>query len=277
MPISIGKGLTTIIITLMLFLSGCEKRPGKDKQILAKVNNYEMTVSDFQDEAHLTRGNKSLSPDEDKAKAQLLKDLINKKILIQEALKLNFDKDKNFMQEIERYWEQALLKLLFKNKSEELARAIRVDDSEVSQAFDKMKKKLFAQFVVLSDKSAAEKLSQATSNFEETKDSFKDFIAQETTEWWGWSDLPKGIEDILFSLKPGEISQAFAYADNWAVVRVLKEENIEIGPIEKMTPYIKEELLKQKKTEALDNWIDSVTKKAKVKINPRLLKETKIE
>jgi len=277
MSISMDKRVTTIIIILLFFASGCEKRPAKDKQILAKVNNYEMTVSDFQDEARLTRSNKSLSLDENKAKAQLLKDLINRKILIQEALKLNFDKDKTFMQEIERYWEQALLKLLFKNKSEELSRSIRVDDSEVRQAFGKMRKKLFAQFVVLGDKSAAQKLSQATSNFEETKDSFKDFIAQETTEWWGWGDLPKGIEDILFSLKPGQISQAFAYADNWAVVRVLKEEILEIGPIEKMTPYIREDLLKQKKTEALDNWIDSVTKKAKVKINQQLLKETKIE
>jgi len=277
MSISIDKRAAAIVITLMLFASGCEKRLAKDKQILAKVNNYEMTVSDFQDEARLTRSNKSLSLDEDKAKAQLLKDLINKKIIIQEALKLNFDKDKTFMQEIERYWEQALLKLLFKNKSEELSRTIRVDDSEVRQAFDKMKKKLFAQFVVSSDKTAAQKLSQATSNFEETKDSFKDFIAQETTEWWGWSDLPKGIEDILFGLKPGQISQAFAYSDDWAVVRVLKEEILKIGPIEKMAPYIRGELLKQKKTEALDNWIDSVTKKAKVKINQQLLKETKIE
>ena len=277
MSISIDKRAAAIVITLMLFASGCEKRLAKDKQILAKVNNYEMTVSDFQEEARLTRSNKSLSLDEDKAKAQLLKDLINKKIIIQEALKLNFDKDKTFMQEIERYWEQALLKLLFKNKSEELSRTIRVDDSEVRQAFDKMKKKLFAQFVVSSDKTAAQKLSQATSNFEETKDSFKDFIAQETTEWWGWSDLPKGIEDILFGLKPGQISQAFAYSDDWAVVRVLKEEILKIGPIEKMAPYIRGELLKQKKTEALDNWIDSVTKKAKVKINQQLLKETKIE
>ena len=277
MTFSIDKRVTTIIITLLLFASGCVKGPAKDKQILAKINNYEMTVSDFKDEARLTRGNSNLSLDEDAAKAQLLKDLISKKILIQEALKLNFDKDKSFMREIERYWEQALLKLLFKNQSEELSRTIRVDDAEVSQAYDRMKKKLFAQFVVLSDKSAAGKLSRTTSNFQETTDSLKDLITQETTEWWGWSDLPKGIEDILFSLKPGQISEVFAYADNWAVVRVLKEENVELGPIQKLAPHIRDELLRQKKTEALDHWIDSITKKAKVKINQQLLKETKIE
>ena len=277
MTFSIGKRLTLLIITSLLFASGCKKVPAKDKQILAKINNYEMTVSDFKDEARLRRNNNNLSLDEGEAREQLLKDLINRKILIQEALKLNFDKDKSFMREIERYWEQALLKLLFTNKSEELSRTIRVDDAEVSQAYDKMKKKLFAQFIVLSDKSAAEKLSQATTNFQEAKDSLKDFIVQETTEWWDWSDLPKGIEDILFSLKPAEMSKVFAYADNWAMVRVLKEETVELGPIQKLAPHIRDKLLRQKKTEALDHWVDSVTKKAKVKINQQLLKETKIE
>ncbi|MCX5704365.1 MAG: peptidyl-prolyl cis-trans isomerase [Candidatus Omnitrophica bacterium] len=277
MSISIDKRAAAIVITLMLFAAGCEKGLGKEKQILAKINNYEMTVSDFQDEARLTRSNKSLSPDEAKAKAQLLEALINKKILIQEALKLNFDKDKTFMKEIERYWEQALLKLLFKIKSDELSRTVRVDDFEVRQAFVKMRKKIFAQFVVLSDKSAAQQLSQAAANFDKLKTSFKGFITQETTEWWGWRDLPGGIEDILFGLKPGEISRAFQYSDNWAVVRVLKEEDVQTGPIEKMAPYIRGELLKQKKTEALENWIDSVTKKAKVKINQKLLEQIKIE
>jgi len=277
MAFSITKRISLVIIALSLFVAGCGKAPSKDKQVLVKINNYEMTVSDFQDEVRLTRGNKKLSLDENEAKTQLLNDLINKKILIQEALKLNFDKDKAFMREIERYWEQALLKLLFNNKSEELLQTIRVDDAEVSQAFSRMNKKLFAQFVVLSDKSAAQKLSQATVNFQETKDNLRDFITQETTEWWGWLDLPKDIEDMLFSLEPGQISGIFAYADNWAVVRVLKEKNLDLGSIEKMTPSIRGELLRQKKTEALGNWIDSVIRKAKVNINQQLLKETKIE
>jgi parvulin-like peptidyl-prolyl isomerase len=277
MAISIVKRTAAVISGLMFFALGCARPPEADKRVVAKINNYEMTVSDFREEARLTRSNKSLSPDEAKAKAQLLEALINKKILIQEALKLNFDKDKTFMKEIERYWEQALLKLLFKIKSDELSRTVRVDDFEIRQAFAKMRKKIFAQFVVLSDKSAAQQLSQATSNFDDLKNSFKGYIRQETTEWWSWGDLPGAIEDILFGLKPGEISQAFQYSDNWAVARVLKEEDVETGPIEKMAPYIRDELLKQKKTEALDDWIDSVTKKAKVKINQKLLEEIKIE
>ncbi|MFA5410660.1 MAG: SurA N-terminal domain-containing protein [Candidatus Omnitrophota bacterium] len=277
MPISIVKRGAAIILSLMFFALGCSKGPSQDERVLAKINNYEMTVSDFRDEVRMTRGNKSLSLEEAKAKEQLLTDLINKKILIQQALKLNFDKDKAFMKEIERYWEQALLKLLFQNKSEELSRSIRVDDADVLRAFAKMKKRLLAQFVVFSDRASAERLSRAGSNFDGVKNSLKGSITEETTAWWVWRDLPEPIEDILFSLRPGQVSSAFAYADNWAVARLLKEEAVETGQFEKMAPEIRGELLRQKKTEALEKWIDAVTKQARVKINQKLLEEIKIE
>jgi hypothetical protein len=61
------------------------------------------------------------------------------------------------------------------------------------------------------------------------------------------------------------------------VIRLLKEEAVETEPFEKMAPYIRDELLRQKKTKALDNWIDSVTKKAKVEINRDILEGIKIE
>ncbi|MDD5165858.1 MAG: peptidylprolyl isomerase [Candidatus Omnitrophica bacterium] len=256
-----------LFFLLLVFTAGCGNKPPRDNRVLAKINNYEMTVSDLQDEARMAH----------KPKEELLREFISKKVLIQEALKLNFDKDKAFMKEIEKYWEQALLKLLFKVKSEELLRAIRVNDDEVRQAYAKMKKRVFAQFFVLTDKAAAEELSQAGANLNEKKNGLKSFITQETTDWWGWGDLPRGIEDILFSLKPGQVSEAFSYLDNWAVVKVLKEENVAVEPIAKMMPFIKEELLKQKKSEVLDNWIESITKKARVSVDEKLLREIKIE
>jgi peptidyl-prolyl cis-trans isomerase C len=68
----------------------------------------------------------------------MLDELITKKILIQEAQKQNFDKDRAFMKEIERYWEQALLKLLLKKRSDELGRGIEVKESEVMEAYGQM-------------------------------------------------------------------------------------------------------------------------------------------
>ncbi|MDD5427955.1 MAG: SurA N-terminal domain-containing protein [Candidatus Omnitrophica bacterium] len=97
----------------------CEK-----KSVVAKVNGYELTESDFLNEVTLISPKIYQSADKEKAKERALNELITKKVLLQEAQRSNFDKDRKFMREIERYWEQALLKLLMKKKIDEFSKAI---------------------------------------------------------------------------------------------------------------------------------------------------------
>jgi len=123
---------TTVVVMLILPVSGCgrEKPRTGDDRIVAEINNYKMTVGDFKGEARFAAVSGVAAKDPALAKSEILDEIIMKKLLIQEAQAQNFDKDKAFMKEIERYWEQALLKLLYKKKSEELARAISVSDGE---------------------------------------------------------------------------------------------------------------------------------------------------
>jgi hypothetical protein len=62
-----------------------------------------------------------------KAKEDALDKLITKKILLQEAQRESFDKDQKFMKEIERYWEQALLKLLINKKIDDFSKKLPAD------------------------------------------------------------------------------------------------------------------------------------------------------
>jgi len=114
----------------IIFISGCGKcEKARDKVMIAKIDKYEMTADDFKS---------GVLPDIEKTKEELLDELITKKILLAEAQKQNFDKERAFMREIERYWEQALLKLLYQKKSEELARGIRVDERDVLAEYDRL-------------------------------------------------------------------------------------------------------------------------------------------
>ena len=125
------KNTRMVMVSLMaalIFLSvyGCENNgpaPGGGK-IVARINDYAMTAEDFKDEAEPVLSNKYPDADPYTAKKQLLDELITKEVLLQEAQRQNFDKDKAFMKEIERYWEQALLKLLIKKKTEELSKSV---------------------------------------------------------------------------------------------------------------------------------------------------------
>jgi len=132
--------ILSVSVTLFVF-SGCESSTeGRDMRVMAKINNYELTVEDFKNEIDPTLIWRYLPEDLPSAKERLLQDLITKKVLLQEAQRQKLDKDKAFMKEIERHWEQALLKLLLKNKSNEFARDI--DESGGPEAFEKWIKDL---------------------------------------------------------------------------------------------------------------------------------------
>lgn len=134
-----------VLITIGILLItpvGCAKKPnGAGGKVLAKINAYELTVDDFNAEFRLTAPNKYISGDQKNTRADLLDEVITKKILLQEAQRENFDKDRAFMKEIERYWEQALIKLLVQKKTEEFSRSITVAEREVRDEYDRLTKK----------------------------------------------------------------------------------------------------------------------------------------
>jgi predicted HNH restriction endonuclease len=127
------KAMLLIVMALSILLSpvfAMAGEPQGDDKVLVKINNYSLTVADFEAETHGKLPGGLTAGDLEKVKAGLLDALITKKLLIQEAQKQNFDKDKAFVKEIERYWEQALLKLLYKKRSLELLSEISKSESD---------------------------------------------------------------------------------------------------------------------------------------------------
>jgi hypothetical protein len=133
-----------ILLAMVIFClaaGGCGRKHAAqaDKKLVAKINNYGLTVDDFRDEARAVFANQYLAGDPEKMKEDLLDEIVVKKILIQEAEAENFDKDRAFMKEIEKYWEQALLKLLIKKKMQEFLQQTRVSEEEVRKEYEKRK------------------------------------------------------------------------------------------------------------------------------------------
>ncbi|MBN1353601.1 MAG: hypothetical protein JW994_02885 [Candidatus Omnitrophica bacterium] len=111
------------IIVFGIVILGCGgelSQKSDDDKTIARINNYKLTVKDLKSEAI----------DSTISKEDLLENMIVKKILLQEAERQNLDKDKVFMKEIERYWEQALLKLLINKKIKELYSKVTAPDAE---------------------------------------------------------------------------------------------------------------------------------------------------
>jgi len=120
-----------VIIFGLFLISGCIKERPKDVAI--RVNDFITTIDEFEDEFK----NSGYSKDKE-GKENFLEDLIDRKLLLQEAERLGLDKEKEFLKEIEHFWERTLLKNIFDKKSKELAGKVHVYEDEIQAHYDEM-------------------------------------------------------------------------------------------------------------------------------------------
>lgn len=122
-----------LIITLaMLMIAGC-KCQAKDKQVLARINNYEITKQEFEEE--FKNSGFSISDTEESRKS-FLDNLINRKLVLQEAQRQGVDKDSAFLKSIERFWEQSLLKVMLDKKSKDISMVKGSDKRGTENAYN---------------------------------------------------------------------------------------------------------------------------------------------
>jgi hypothetical protein len=106
----------------LCFSPGCGKK-SESKKIVARVNNYSMSVEDFTDEIEHSPYASEEAGDLD----PLLDLAIRRQVLIQEAQRQVLDRQKDFMKTIERYWEQTLIKELLKKQTRKISETVSKD------------------------------------------------------------------------------------------------------------------------------------------------------
>ena len=120
-----------ILFLLSLQLFSCSNEEAHQQEILARVNNYNLTLDEFQ--AKLA-AELELDPDfkpTEEVKKDFLDSLIGKELLIQEAKKLDLDRKNKFVRTIERYWESTLIRDLLEIKGKEISQDILIPKAEI--------------------------------------------------------------------------------------------------------------------------------------------------
>ena len=129
-----------LISGLVLYFSGCAKDQDENIEVLAKINDYQLTLKDFETQLASNlefEGDFKLTQ---KAKKQFLNNLIERELLIQQAMKLKLDRNKKFIAAIERYWEATLIKNLMELKGKEITESTYVSQKEIEARYGEMKR-----------------------------------------------------------------------------------------------------------------------------------------
>ena len=124
-------------LLIAIFAAGCCPMPKEKKETLAKINNYEISRAEFEQEF---LSSSFARADTLESRKEFLENLINRKLILQDAQKTGLDKAKSFLKMIERFWEQSLLKLTLDVKTKEIAGAAFVSDKEIEEAYNKLQK-----------------------------------------------------------------------------------------------------------------------------------------
>ncbi len=125
------------IFFLCLNLHGCSGDP--DKKILAKINNYNLSLDEFQ---YQLAAELELYEDfklTEEAKEEFLEGLVQKVILLQEAKKQKLDTQEKFIRAIERYWESTLIRDLIDLKSREISEKVYISQEEIENRYNEIK------------------------------------------------------------------------------------------------------------------------------------------
>lgn len=266
-----------VIVAIVLFLLwGCQKGMEnqdvqEDSRLVARVNDYNIYVSDVAHAVKLSAPSGKFSMEDlgdEETKRDLLDELITKKVLVQEAGRGGFDREKEFMREIEKYWEQALIKFLLEEKSREIAGSLKINNSDIEEEYARRKKRVLVELVIMDEGPKAEELARAGDRFDKVKESFKEsIILEQAPEWRESGDLPEDLEGRVFFMNRGETTEAVSYDGNWAVLRVLDVGEKEMPPLEEVREEIRRDIVKTREEEMLDDWISELKKGAKVKID----------
>ncbi len=126
--IIIATGVTAL-------LCSCSNQASDSSKPVARVNQYVISSDDFRQALARSANLHDIVGLSIADKKSILDDEIRKELFIQEAINQGLDKDAEFRQTIERYWQQTLIASLIKRQCAALDTGIIVNEEEIEKRF----------------------------------------------------------------------------------------------------------------------------------------------
>ncbi|RLB10327.1 MAG: hypothetical protein DRG39_06515 [Deltaproteobacteria bacterium] len=244
----------TLIAAWVFLLCGSVKCEDK---VLARVGDQVITLEKF---------NKRISQippffrqrlNTYEGKKEFLKKLIETKLFLKEALRLNLDKDPDVKARIEYSREQILANEYIKRQ------LINIKEEELRAYYDKHKKEFFQKEAV--------KLRYSVFKTEkEAKEALKKgSLKRRWAKWVERGQLPPKLEDVVFSLKTGEVSDVIKAGPRYYIAKVEEKREARQKGFSEVRNLIFAKLRQKKQATALKK----LKKNTEIIINEELLKK----
>lgn len=250
-----------------------------DKNILATVNDQNITLADF--ELYW-----NAIPEQYKmqlTKEDLLEQIILQTLLIQKADEINLREDPQVAFQIKNTTEQILIQSLIEK---EIIEKTLLSDDDIELYYEENKEnywkeeEIHAFDILIETKEQAEEVRQ---KLEEGTDfsilAQESSIASSAAQGGDIGFISKGtltaeIEEQLFLLNPGDISDIIPTEKGFHIFKVIEKNPAHYLALEEVKEEIKYQLLPQKQQQAFDQYLKEIEEQAIIEKNLELLKES---
>jgi peptidyl-prolyl cis-trans isomerase C len=231
----------------------------------------------------------SLIPDNYKAqlnKEDILDQLITQTLLIQKADELNLREDPEISFQIKNAVDQILIQSLLQK---EIIEKINTTDEDIKIYYEENKdnywqeEEIHALNILVEDQAQAEDIINQLNEGKDFSTLAKDFsVSSSASEGGDIGFVTKGtlkteIEDQLFILEPGEVSEIIPTENGFHIFKVLEKNPSGYLEFDEVKKEIESQLLPLKQQEAFDEYLKNIEDKATIEKNIELLKEEEPE
>ncbi|PKL50031.1 MAG: hypothetical protein CVV37_07390 [Nitrospira bacterium HGW-Nitrospira-1] len=258
----IGIGILLIFLSVLL-VSACQNKKQEEK-VIATVNDTPITLAEFEKEMASYSKRQPTFKMTPRETEEVLETIIEKKLMIKEAMEKGLAEDERFRDTIKIFWEQTLIRDLINTKNKEWADRFFVTEDEIQKQYNRMHYRISVIAARAGNKEEAEAIRKKMLKGEYNK-------GREIMVPYFAEDIDSLPLQNAFEMQKGEAG-VFDSDKGYLVIYVIKKEKIMPPQLKEIYANIKIALIEQKKQQAITEWIKGLRKASKVDINTKVLK-----
>lgn len=259
-----------IILCIIPFIAfSCSRNEPLPEEI-ARVNDVPILLKDFQREVSLASRRDPTLKITPASLEELLDTMIDKRLLIQEAVNRGISEDERFIETIKAYWEQTLIRELIAAKMKEWENEVFITEEEARSHYRRMGSKLTVRVADAESREEAEakKAEMLAGNVAHGEELlgplFADDIAM-TNPLYEAFDMEKGEAKVVKGRR------------TYTAMVIVGKELMEVPEYEEIDERIKVYLLEQKKQKVFESWVEEIKESSRIEVKTGLLERVASE
>ena len=252
-----------VLAFFVSFLNGCSRSPEKEAGIsasgvVAVVNGDKITSHDVERELAL----RSKRDPSFKITPHTLKEqvdvMVNRKILIQEAMDRKLAEDEQFVGSIQNFWEQTLIRSLLERMSKDFEKSAFATEEEIQRYYDNLGALATFEIARRADEKSATELAGL-------------LVGGSAVEWderigpIGFDQVSSPVLERAFELEPGQ-ARVFQERGIFHLVRMAAKEPASRPELADVRERIKTQITQRKQRQLFETWLAEKRRGSDIKL-----------